>query len=240
MLVLIFILSAVFFGLGFLITEKNAPYLLSGYNTMSVKEKENFDLKAYLILFKKFHIYLGLSMLVLSSLIYFFIDVDFSFLFLVVYILFAYVYLFWKGNEFYLEKKKNKQMYLGIVVLIITAVVVLFLFTKTLKNNEIIISRNSIEITEEYGMTIKIDEIKNIKLVNQLPKISTKINGSALEIIKKGNFKLQNGEKVKLFINSDNTPIILFTTTEKYKIYYSSKDKSNDSIFKELIKVIKN
>ena len=40
------------FALG--LNKKNAKYLLSGYNTMSEKERENFDIENYLILFKKF------------------------------------------------------------------------------------------------------------------------------------------------------------------------------------------
>ena len=40
------------FALG--LNKENAKYLLSGYNTMSKKERENFDIVNYLILFKKF------------------------------------------------------------------------------------------------------------------------------------------------------------------------------------------
>ena len=36
---------------GYIINETNANYLLAGYNTMSKKEKENFDLKKYLKFF---------------------------------------------------------------------------------------------------------------------------------------------------------------------------------------------
>ena len=37
-----------------MINESNADMLLAGYNTMSKKEKESFDLKNYLIFFKNF------------------------------------------------------------------------------------------------------------------------------------------------------------------------------------------
>jgi len=40
------------FALG--LNKENAKYLLSGYNTMSKTERENFDIVNYLILFKKF------------------------------------------------------------------------------------------------------------------------------------------------------------------------------------------
>ena len=43
-----------------LVNENNADLLLAGYNTMSKKEKEKFNLKAYLIYFKKFFLKLVL------------------------------------------------------------------------------------------------------------------------------------------------------------------------------------
>jgi hypothetical protein len=242
MLLPIFILSAVFFGLAFIITENNASYLLSGYNTMSEKERRNFDIKSYLSLFKKFHIFLGLSLLVFSLLIFYFINSDYEGIFLVTYPILAYFYLMWKSKSFYIEKnrKQTNRTIIGIIVLLIVCAVILVLFTKTLKNNEIIISENNIEITEDYGIILNKNEIQKLELVDQLPEIGSKLNGTDLETILKGNFKLATGEKVKLFINSETKPIILITTTKNFKIYYSSKNKSNDSIFKELNAAIKN
>ena len=43
--------------LAYMVNENNADMLLAGYNTMSKKEKESFDLKNYLIFFKKFSIH---------------------------------------------------------------------------------------------------------------------------------------------------------------------------------------
>ena len=48
-----------------LVNEKNADLLLAGYNTMSKKEKEKFNLKEYLIFFKNFF----LKLVLYSSLI---------------------------------------------------------------------------------------------------------------------------------------------------------------------------
>ena len=57
MMLVILLLSFLFFILGFILNESNAKYLLSGYNTMSVEEQSNFNLKSYLNFFKKFHIF---------------------------------------------------------------------------------------------------------------------------------------------------------------------------------------
>ena len=52
-------MGLLFFGLGFMITENNASSLLSGYNTMSKEEQEQFPLTEYLERFKGFHIRFG-------------------------------------------------------------------------------------------------------------------------------------------------------------------------------------
>ena len=49
-----------FIAVAYITNENNADMLLAGYNTMSKKEKESFDLKNYLIFFKKFFIKLTL------------------------------------------------------------------------------------------------------------------------------------------------------------------------------------
>jgi hypothetical protein len=66
MFLALIITNICFVGVAFVTNENNADMLLAGYNTMSKKEKESFDLKNYLIFFKKFFINLAIY----SSLIY--------------------------------------------------------------------------------------------------------------------------------------------------------------------------
>ena len=63
MVLLISILSLIFIGIGTLITEKNAAYLLSGYNTMSKEKQEQVDLKELLRFSKKLPLSTGRCLL---------------------------------------------------------------------------------------------------------------------------------------------------------------------------------
>ena len=54
------ICNLTFIAVAYITNENNADMLLSGYNTMSKKEKESFDLNGYLIFFKKFFLNLGI------------------------------------------------------------------------------------------------------------------------------------------------------------------------------------
>ena len=60
-LIVLLLTSLSYIGIAFLVNEKNAEYLLSGYSLMNEQEKEKFDLKSYLIFFKKYWINIGVT-----------------------------------------------------------------------------------------------------------------------------------------------------------------------------------
>lgn len=241
MIIVLTFLSLIFIAIGFIINVKNANYLLAGYNTMSEKEKQNIDIQSYVKYFRKFHLFLGVSIFIIGILINFY-NPDLSLVIVILYIVSAYLFLAWKSNQFLISKNKkqiNKNR-ISIIVLAIVLVGLATMFTYDLRDNPMIFEKNYLKIEGSYGMEINYNEIKTIKLVNELPQISIKTNGFALKNVQKGYFKTKSGEKVKLYINSTQKPFIYITTQNGQKIYYSSKDKSNLDIFELLQKKIKN
>lgn len=236
MIIAITLLSLIFIGIAFLVTENNAKYLLSGYNTMSEEERQKFDIKSYIAYFKNFHVFLGISIFIIGSILYYFINPDWSGIFMATYPILAYVYFIWKGNQFSKinDKKQKLKTIIAMSFMFVVFIAIVAMFFYSLQDNQIEINDNIVKIKGDYGMDLKTNEIKSIELVNELPEISIKTNGFALQTIKKGNFKTKNGENVKLFINSVEQPIIYITTNTNQKIYYSSKDKSNQKIFDQL------
>ena len=236
MIVPILILSAIFIAIAFFVNENNAKYLLSGYNTMSEIERQNFDIKSYIPYFRKFHIFLGVTLLIISLILLYFVNSDWSGIFLGTYPILAYVFFIWKSNQFTKNKSKKQKVttYAAMSVMFLLFSVIIYEFKSSLKDNGILVDSKKIEITGDYGIEINISNLKSIELIEKLPEISSKTNGFALETIKKGYFRTENDEKVKLLINSKKTPIIMLITNDNQKIYYSSKDKSNEEIYKEV------
>jgi hypothetical protein len=114
--ILICILSYVFIGVGCLITEKNAPYLLKGYNTMSKEKQEQVDLKGLLRFSKRFHINLGVSQAIIGFTLYYLgYDKGLN-LFLSTYSIIAYIYFIWKSAPFQ-PQQQIRSVYIGIAVL---------------------------------------------------------------------------------------------------------------------------
>ena len=98
------ICNLTFIAVAYITNENNADVFLAGYNTMSKKEKESFDLNGYLIFFKKFF----LNLAIYTSLIFLFFFVSFDeeiaiFIYFVS-ILLPMPYMIYMGNKF---KKKQ-------------------------------------------------------------------------------------------------------------------------------------
>lgn len=237
----ILVLSVIFFGIGFILNKNNAKYLLSGYNTMSENERQNYDLNSFLVFYRKFHIFLSLSLFVVASILYYLISLVWSGIFLVVYPLISYLFFIWKSGTYYRGNSKNRKIinYVSVFFMIVVLIYIVFDFNKTVKDNELIIHSNSLEINGEYGMEINLNNIKSIKLVTSYPEIISKSNGFTLGYVKKGKFITNNNKELKLLINSQKIPLILIVTKDNREIYYSSKNKSNQEIYKELILMLK-
>lgn len=225
--------SLLFIAIGFLVTENNAKYLLSGYNTMNEEERKHFDLKKYLPYFRKFHVALGLSLLILGLLLHYGISETASGIFLGVYPIIAYIFFIQKSNTYW-TGKQNKWNKIGIFILIATLVLIIGLLAMGLMESNLQITQNKIEFQGVYGETLGPADIKSIGLTNTLPKIASKSNGFALGDTRKGYFRTQQGETVKLILNSNSQPYLLITKINNEKIYFSSKDNSNSAYFHQL------
>lgn len=84
-------LSLLFVAIGLALTENNAKYILSGYNTMSEEDRKKVDIKAYIPFFRKFHIFLGASLLLLGSALTYLISEEAGGIFLSIYPILGYI-----------------------------------------------------------------------------------------------------------------------------------------------------
>lgn len=224
--------SILFVLIGFIVNEKNAKYILSGYNTMSEEERSRINIKYSLRHFKKFHIFLGISLFVLGAVLNYF-NSNWAGIFIVFYPIIAYIF-FVIGSSKY-NRGNSKSVKITVFVLLAVLILIAFSMFDGYKNDKLTFDAHKIEIGGEYGETIEVKEIKSIQLVNTLPEISYKTNGFSLGTVSKGYFKNKKGEKVKLLLNnSDNAPYILIIKKNGEKIYYSSKKDSEQVLFDEI------
>tara|TARA_B110000114_G_scaffold33088_1_gene34171 strand:- start:82 stop:402 length:321 start_codon:yes stop_codon:yes gene_type:complete len=86
------------FALG--LNKENAKYLLSGYNTISKKDRENFDIANYLILFKKFFLILAASSTIIFTILINLLNAKIAVTTYSSYLIIMLIWFVFKGNKF--------------------------------------------------------------------------------------------------------------------------------------------
>ena len=72
MIIALIFVNIIFLAIAKYINTENAKFFLAGYNTMSEKERNNFDLVSYLKFFKSFFIKLTFYSTLIFAVTYFF------------------------------------------------------------------------------------------------------------------------------------------------------------------------
>ena len=86
------------------LNKENVKYLLSGYNTMSKKERENFDIANYLILFKKFFLILAASSTIVFTILINLLNAKIAFTTYSSYLIIMLIWFVFKGNKFKIKQ----------------------------------------------------------------------------------------------------------------------------------------
>lgn len=95
-------------------------------------------------------------------------------------------------------------------------------------------SDSAFTINGMYGLTVDYSKIIRIDTINSLPKIKVRTNGYALGNTLKGNFKLYDQTKAKLFVEEGIPPYIHIRTDET-DLYLNLKDPvATADLFKKI------
>lgn len=128
--ILIAAVAAGFILLAFLLNKKNARYLLAGYNTLSREDQSRFDLDGFLRFFRRFHLFLASSVLIMGYSIDYFTGGIQLFGYLAVYILLSYLFFLIRANR-YSVPEMRKRNHAGIFMLGVSVVMVIILMIAT-------------------------------------------------------------------------------------------------------------
>lgn len=237
MIIVLFLLSLLLISIGYIVTEKNAKNLLSGYNTMTEQERKEFDLKSFIQAFRKFHLFLGVSLFILGTIFSLLISEAAAVFCMVVYPIMAYIWFMFVSRKYY-QGKTNKWNNVGIGILVITLIGMVVLMIVSTRESKMLISPGEISISGLYGEKIKVSEIVTICMADSLPSISMRTNGFAMGGIRKGYFKTTSGEKVKLILNSTEGQFLVLTKKTGDRIYFSSGNQQIQSTFTEIQSIL--
>lgn len=117
------------------------------------------------------------------------------------------------------------------VVIVLAAVSLALSFRPT----KITVGEENVKISGLYGREIPVSDIVSVELLDEMPPIAMRTNGSDTGNQAKGHFRFSNGESCMLFIHKQAPYIQLRTTNDLYYLNLSDKEKTV-----ELFETLKN
>ncbi|WP_157764845.1 DUF3784 domain-containing protein [Solibacillus sp. R5-41] len=236
-----FILAGLFIFLGFAVHKLKWYFLISGFNTMSKERKANVDTKGLGRLMGLYMYFLSFLFVVMGSLQW--MDKPAMSALIMIVFAIATVILIVKAQKFNgnlfdengnWKKGASKQLKTPITILVITLIGVAILMYFSTQQSGIVASEDALEIGGMYGDVYEWAEIEQLTLIEELPEISMRTNGSAVGSHLKGHFKFKNGEKAKLFVDKNVPPFISFVVNDKKIILNLDTEDETAAFYKEM------
>ena len=212
--------------------------LISGYNTMSKEKKVNVDTEG---LGRLMGIYcyvnggvfivvgvlnaIGLKPVLTLAIVFFCISTTY-------FLIKAQKY---DGNIYdengKLRRGAWKQFALPIGVIVITLIFVTVLMFFSSQSTKVTFLDEGIQIHGMYGDVYTWESIEAVELMEELPTIEMRTNGSALGSNLKGHFRTRELGSVKLFVNTQKPPFIYLETDDGITIFNIKNADETQEIF---------
>ncbi len=235
------ILGAFFIAIGLAIHKFKCYFLISGYNTMPKEKKQKVNTDSLGRLMGIYSYINGVSLIFVGILAGFGIksaQLPYMLLFVAstIYLLIkAQRYdknIFDENGKLIKGAGKNLILPIGIIAVVVIFVGVLMLFS--VQPTKVTFFQDYIQIHGMYGEEYQWNTIEKVSIIEELPTIEMRTNGSALGSNLKGYFRTKDKKIVKLFVNTSKPPYIIMET--KYGIIiFNLKDKENTTIAYEAI-----
>lgn len=133
--------------------------------------------------------------------------------------------------------RSGAKIFMSFVGLFLIGALVIVIYVSVSMNNvDLSVTADEINIKGMYSENIKKSDIKELTIEQSLPQIASKQNGGDIGNKKLGYFKTKAGERVKLFIEDDNKPVIKIVTTEKIMYINFQDDNKTREIYDEIKK----
>lgn len=125
--------------------------------------------------------------------------------------------------------------YLLVALVVAGLILPLILVISGGKDTEIEFSGSAFTIKGMYGMTIENSKIISVDTLRILPRIKARTNGYAMGNTLKGNFRLHDQTKVRLFVEKGTPPYILIKTGEDVIYLNFSDPVKTVEVFSQII-----
>ncbi|MBR1514467.1 MAG: DUF3784 domain-containing protein [Bacteroidales bacterium] len=121
-----------------------------------------------------------------------------------------------------------------LVILGLSMVFVAVILAMSSRPQRITVGEESVKISGMYGREIPFADIVSVKVLEQLPPIKMRTNGSSTGKYSKGHFLLENDENCMLFVRHKMPPYIEIRTTDNLYYFNGASEEETLSLFKAI------
>lgn len=217
-------------------------FLISGYNTMPKEKKANVDTAGLGRLMGIFGYFNGGIMIIMAILQAFGLKpsmVPVIVIFIASTILLLIKAQKYDGNIYdkdgKLRKGAGKEFIIPAVIGIVSFIFVGVLLFFSAQPTEVNVIEEGVEIKGMYGDVFTWESISNVELIEELPTIELRTNGSALGSKLKGHFRTTEYGSVKLFVDAYKSPFIFLETDKGIVIFNLENEKETEELFEAII-----
>jgi len=240
-ILLLILPSAVLAGIGYLVRFRKAYWLISGYNTMSAEKKQKVDVAGLGKL-------MGNMCFALAAIFF----VGFALLFLeqplaglvflgasvpvIIYVLIAAQKYDGNTRRESGQMKTGAKVAVGAIILFLLLILGFagYMIAQGMKPASITWENDTLTIAGSYGLAIPRAEIKRADLIDALPEIQRRTNGSAVGDRLRGHFQLKDIGAVLLFVDRSKPPFLMIeTNTARIYLNLETPEKTRQ-LFAEL------
>lgn len=235
------LLALLFIFLGFAVMKLKWHFLISGYNTMTKEQKENVDVEGLAKLIGWYSYAIAALFIVIGITAY--LEYENLMLPLVVLIVVFTVIVVVKAQKYNhnlvdengkWKKGASKNFKRPVIISAITLVGVAIVIYFAIQPTEVTLTDDAIEIAGMYGDTYEFANMEQLTLIDALPAIAMRTNGSAVGSKLEGHFKFKNGDKAKLFVDKSVPPFIQFIYEGKIVIFNLSTEQETRALYAKL------
>jgi len=230
--------------IGYLVKYRRVYWLISGYNTMSKEKKQNVDIEGLANFTGNFCFALAVLIGVASALLTGGYDIAAGVLF--AFLLPLSIYVLIKTQQYdhnarnadgTMERKTLLKLGLTIAFMVIIGIGVGVLLYFSYQPAELLITEEYLQIEGMYGEKIPYSEIEVVALIQEIPEITARTNGSSIGERRKGHFRLKDLGAAKLFLVSDEPPYIFLERYDQKPIIINFADQEEtEDVYEELSK----
>ena len=112
------------------------------------------------------------------------------------------------------------------VIIGLTMVFVAVVIATSSRPQQIAVGEDAVSISGMYGRDIPVSEIVSVELLEKMPSVKMRTNGSSTSKYNKGHFLLSNGEKCMMFIRNEAPYIELRTTDNLYYLNGANEEET--------------